>query len=100
LAARLVDRIEQVFGKSIALSTLFSGPTIERLAEALEQQEQADERTPIFPIQVKNPRSRKSPLFFLHGDWGGGAFYCFTLARALGTDQPFYALAPYRFDGL
>jgi len=97
LAARLVDHIEHTFGKRIALSTLFSGPTIERLAEALQQQEQVGARTSLLPVQVGGS---KRPLFFLHGDWTGGAFYCFTLARALGPDQPFYVLEPYKFGGL
>ncbi len=97
LAARLVDHIEHTFGKRIALSTLFSGPTIERLAEALQQQEQVGARTSLLPVQVGGS---KRPLFFLHGDWTGGAFYCFSLARALGPDQPFYVLEPYKFGGL
>ncbi len=97
LAARLVDHIEHIFGKRIALSTLFSGPTIEQLAEALQQQEQEGARTSLLPVQVGGSRR---PLFFLHGDWTGGAFYCFTLARALGPEQPFYVLEPYKFSGL
>ena len=40
------------------------------------------------------------PFFFLHGDWTGNAFFCFRLARELGSDQPFYILTPYSFDGL
>jgi thioesterase domain-containing protein len=35
------------------------------------------------------------PFFFLHGDWTGNAFFCFQLAAALGSDQPFYALDTY-----
>jgi surfactin family lipopeptide synthetase A len=97
LAARLVDRIEHVFGKRIALSTLFSGPTIEQLAEALQQQENSDARTSVIPVQVGGS---KRPFFYLHGDWTGGAFYCFALGRALGPDQPFYVLEPYKFGGL
>jgi thioesterase domain-containing protein len=42
----------------------------------------------------------KRPFFFLHGQWEGGAFYSLELARALGPDQPFYLLEPYRFEGL
>jgi hypothetical protein len=42
----------------------------------------------------------KRPFFFLHGDWKGTAFFCFSLARELGSEQPFYALEAYRFDGL
>ena len=95
LAARLVDRIEHVIGKRIALSTLFSGPTIEQLTDALQQQENA--RTSLMPVQIGGS---KRPFFFLHGDWTGGAFYCFALARALGPDQPFYVLEPYKFGGL
>lgn len=42
----------------------------------------------------------KRPFFFLHGDYLGGPVYCFPLARHLGSDQPFYVLEPYSFDGL
>ena len=97
LAARMLDRIEHVFERRIALSTLFSGPTIAQLAEALEQQGKSHARTSILPVQAGGSRR---PFFFLHGDWTGGAFYCFALARALGPDQPFYALEPCKFGGL
>jgi thioesterase domain-containing protein/acyl carrier protein len=97
LAARLVDRIEHVFGKRIALSALFPGPTIEQLAETLQQQENSDARTSVIPVQVCGS---KRPFFYLHGDWTGGAFYCFALGRALGPDQPLYVLEPYKFSGL
>jgi amino acid adenylation domain-containing protein len=97
LAARLVDRIEQVFRKKLPLATLFAGPTIEQLAHALRDEEQLGSRAPLVTIQTGESRR---PFFFLHGDWYGGSFYCFTLARELGLDQPFYVLEPYRFDGL
>ena len=97
LAARLVDRIKHVFGRSIVLSTLFSGPTIEQLAEALHQQGDTGTRASLLPVQVSGS---KRPLFFMHGDWTGGAFYCFALGRVLGPDQPFYVLEPYKFNGL
>src|SRR5438128_3048098 len=42
----------------------------------------------------------KQPFFFLHGDWINGAYWCFPLAHEQGSDQPFYALDPFRFDGL
>ena len=42
----------------------------------------------------------KRPFFFLHGDWISGAYWCFSLAHQLGSDQPFYALEPFNFDGL
>src|SRR6266567_3208116 len=101
LAARLVGRIEQIFGKKIALSTLFAGPTIEQLAQAIQQRIDADEgssRAAIIAVQMGKAGQR--PFFYLHGDYMGGAFYCFTLARGLGAEQPFCALEPYKFNGL
>jgi len=96
LAARLLTRIEQVFSKKILPGTLFAGPTIEQLANALGGRENTDSPAPVVTIQTG---VSKQPFFFLHGDREGGSFYCFTLARDLGSDQPFYVLEPYRFDG-
>jgi hypothetical protein len=59
--------------------------------------------------EVAGPRERavevqiggsKRPFFFLHGNWKGTPYFCFSLARKLGLDQPFYALEAYQFDGL
>ena len=98
LAAHLIDRIEQSFGKRLQLSTLFASPTIEQLARILQKEdEMTGERCKLIRVQNEGPRR---PFFFLHGDWTGGAFYCFTLARILGPEQPFYVLEPYKFDGL
>jgi amino acid adenylation domain-containing protein len=98
LAIRLVNRIEQAMGKKLALSTLFAGPTIEQIASTLQQDVQGEEtRVPLLPVQTSGS---KRPFFFLHGQWEGGAFYSLELARALGPDQPFYLLEPYRFEGL
>jgi hypothetical protein len=59
--------------------------------------EATDQRERVAPIQTGGS---KRPFFYLHGDWGGKAFYCYPLAHELGADQPFYVLEPYRFDGL
>lgn len=96
LATRMVNEFESMSGKKIPLSTLFAGPTIEQFADALERQEEEITSYPLVAVQALG---KKRPFFFLHGDWTGGAFYCFTLAHALGTEQPFYALEPYRVDG-
>ena len=96
LAAQLVDRIEQTYGQRLALSTLFAKPTVEQLAEALQEGEEATQgKTRVRPVRADGSRR---PFFFLHGDWTGGAFYCFALARACGPDQPFYVLEPFTFD--
>lgn len=59
--------------------------------------EASDQRTYVITIQ---PGESKRPFFFLHGDWLSGASWCFALARQLGSDQPFYTLEPFNFDGL
>jgi amino acid adenylation domain-containing protein len=95
LAAQLVDRIERATGHKLALSTLFAGPTVAQLAQALQAgEQQGADRVRLLPVQTEGTRT---PFFFLHGDWTGGAFYCFALARACGPEQPFYVLEPYRF---
>jgi hypothetical protein len=99
LAVRMVVRIEQVWGKKLALATLFAGPTIAQLAQALleARDDASGVRTPVVPLQTGGSRR---PFFFLHGHYLGTASYCLTLARALGPDQPFYALDPYRLNDL
>lgn len=57
----------------------------------------AGQRESIVAIQTGGS---KRPFFFLHGDWINGAYWCFSLAHDLGSDQPFYALEPFSFDGL
>lgn len=59
--------------------------------------EVADQRERVVPVQIDGS---KRPFFFLHGQWKDGGFFCYPLARDLGSDQPFYALTPYSFDGL
>ncbi len=54
-------------------------------------------RSPLVVVQTGGSRR---PFFYFHPHWQGGAFYCFSLARDLGSDQPFYILDPYRFEGL
>ncbi|MBV9793414.1 MAG: amino acid adenylation domain-containing protein [Actinobacteria bacterium] len=98
LAAQLIDRIDQRYGKKVALSELFGKPTIEQLADELEDRtERAEEQVPPVKLRPVQESGTRTPFFFLHGDWTGGAFYCYALARACGPDQPFYVLEPYVF---
>jgi amino acid adenylation domain-containing protein len=95
LAARLMDKIEQSFGKKISPATLFVGPTIEHLTDVL-QAESNSSRVPLVGIQTNGS---KQPFFYLPGTWNSGASYCFSIARQLGPDQPFYILEPSYSDG-
>jgi len=83
-----------VYGKRLALSTLFANPTIEQLAVALQESgKEGEGKARILPLQAGGSRR---PFFFMHGDWTGGAFYCFALARASEAEQPFYVLGRMR----
>jgi hypothetical protein len=70
LAVWLFDRIEQVCGKKLPLSTLFAGATIEHVVMVLQKETETDSRVPLVPVQAGGS---KRPFFFLHGEWRGGA---------------------------
>lgn len=75
-------------------------PQVARIEDTLPRQagtEVGDIRARVVEVQAGGS---KRPFFFLHGNWKGTAFFCFSLAHELGPDQPFYALEPYQFDGL
>lgn len=70
------------------------------VAEQCVQKENAsvtDSRVSLITVQSGDS---KRPLFYFHVHWLGGAFYCFRLAQALGPDQPFYILEPYKFEDM
>jgi len=58
------------------------------------------DQAPIHTVQKgKATSAKRLPFFLLHGDWSGEVpFYCFTLARLLGSAQPFYALDTYKYN--
>jgi amino acid adenylation domain-containing protein len=95
LALRMIERVEHAIGRKVPLSVMLSGPTVEHLAEAI-QEEAAELRAPIVAVQTSGG---EPPFFFLHGDYLSGGFFSAGLARHLGPDQPFYAVPPCGADG-
>jgi Condensation domain/Thioesterase domain/Phosphopantetheine attachment site/AMP-binding enzyme C-terminal domain len=92
LALRMMNEVEKLCGRPLPLSLLLTGATVANLAHYISGVNKGS--TPaLIPVQAKG---RRQPIFFLHGDWSGGGFYCDRLSRQLGDDQPFYALPPYR----
>ena len=98
LAARMVNQVERICGKKLALATLFAGATIDYLAGVLMQP--ASENTSRVRLTAVQASGSRRPFFYVHGDWEGGSLYCVQLARHLGAEQPLYVLDPYRFDGM
>jgi acyl carrier protein len=94
-AIRMMAQIEKVFGENLPLSLLLKGATLSNLARVISSKRQEDGSA----IQVVQSKGTAAPLFFLHGDWAGGGFYCNRIARVIGEDRPFYAISPYRNSG-
>jgi len=57
----------------------------------------AESRESVTPVQTGGS---EPPFFFLHGHVARGEFFYFPLARRLRPERPFYAVEPFRFDGL
>ncbi|HEV2733815.1 MAG TPA: amino acid adenylation domain-containing protein, partial [Longimicrobiaceae bacterium] len=93
LAVRMLSRVEERFGRRVPLAALFTGATVAGLAEALRREWPAGEADAVVTL---NPEGTRPPLFFLHGDVGGGGLYGLPLARFLGADQPLHLLPPLR----
>src|SRR6185369_7941274 len=91
---QMLDRIEAVTGRKVPTESLFSGATIENLAKAVESQNEATVRR-IIPVQRSGSLP---PLFFMHGDLGGGGTYSIQLAHHLGQEQPLYTVNPHAVD--
>ncbi|MBZ5723309.1 MAG: amino acid adenylation domain-containing protein [Acidobacteriia bacterium] len=94
LAARLFMKITRAFGKDLPLATLFQAPTVEQLAQELRPQSRAAYST-LVAVQPNGPR----PAFFCVHGGAGSTLFLHRLARAMGSDQPFYGLEPEGLDG-
>jgi amino acid adenylation domain-containing protein len=96
LAVRLFDRIEKKYGRNLPLATLFKAPTIEQLANFINQENFTEELWDILvPLQTDGSRI---PLFCMHGGGFNVLIYRY-IAQYLGTDQPVYALQAQGLDG-
>jgi amino acid adenylation domain-containing protein len=108
LGTKLIAHISEIFAVNLTTRSLLDAPTVRALAHVVEQlvltkvntiDDGAGENgvARVSVVAVQPGIKSKTPFFFFHGDPNEGPFYCFKLAQLLGTDQPFYACAPYRF---
>ncbi|MEA2693038.1 MAG: hypothetical protein QOJ16_2425, partial [Acidobacteriota bacterium] len=86
LAVRLLTRIEERYGRTLPLTELFRGGTIEELAQALTRVTSTPSSSPLVPLRATGTRP---PLFLVH-PVGGGALVYRELAELLGPEQPVY----------
>jgi amino acid adenylation domain-containing protein len=95
IAVRLFAEIEQIWGQSLPLATLFQQQTIEELAGVLRQKEWTAPWSSLVLIQTGE---EKPPLFCVH-PVGGNILEYYTLANYLGQDRPIYGLQSQGLDG-
>jgi amino acid adenylation domain-containing protein len=88
LVVSLLARVERVTGKRLHVADIFKAPTIESLASLLRDEVDLSTTTPVVTMQ---PHGSLTPVFFVHPAGGSVGAY-FALARALGSERPFYAL--------
>jgi len=95
LALRLFGYIEKLTGKKLAISTLFSHPTIQQLGEILK----TEGWTPPWKSLVAvKPGGSRLP-FFCVPPGAGTALHFQGLVKYLSQDQPFYVLESIGLDG-
>ena len=95
-AAVIFSQIRKMFGKQLPLITLIQSPTIEKLADSLNEKAGTPSWSSLVPIQ---PNGTKPPLFCIHGGLGNVLFYRH-LSKHLGTEQPLYGLQAKGLNGI
>ena len=93
LAARLLDQIAHACGRSVPLSALYEGGTVETLAAFLRRSESLVPTMPLAKLAKISGGARR-PFFYLYGFHPLGGFYCYHLARRLHGEQPLLLLHP------
>lgn len=86
LAARLFMRIQETFGASLPVATLFHEPTIEHLADQLRHRQPVTNSC----LEPLNSDGTRPPLFM-----GGSNPRYIEISRRLGPDQPVYKMDLY-----
>ncbi len=95
LAVRLFNEIEKGFGETLPLATLFQAGTVEQLSNIISSKSWSPPWSSLVPIQ---PEGSKLSFFCVHGA-GGNILIYHSLAKHLGTKQPFYGLQAQGLDG-
>ncbi len=88
LALRMMTLARQRLGRTLPLASLFRNPTISYLAKQLS--EAADNHASPILIEIQ-PHGAGTPFFCVHPI--GGAVLCYwDLAKAMGSERPFWGL--------
>jgi thioesterase domain-containing protein/acyl carrier protein len=97
LAAELAIKVEIEFQRIIPATALLDAPTVSTLARLLDRPEPLRPAETLVVLRPMRAAPRHPVFFCVHG-LGGGVVGYQTLARALGPEQPFYALQARGLD--
>jgi FkbH-like protein len=89
MAVQLLAELRKITGRNVALSALLQAPTLEQLADLLQ-----DARPPASALVPLQPKGTRPPLILVHGAGGGILWGYSNLAAHLNPDQPVYAIEP------
>lgn len=99
IGIQLLARVEEQFGKHLALNTLFQAPTIAKFARLIQTTSGVSNFKNLAALQ---PNGNRIPFFCVHGDEANHH-----IMRHLGKDQPYYAFfhqgedgAPFKHNGV
>lgn len=93
LAAELLIRVEERFGRGLGFSTFFTGSsTVAGMARALLSADQEAGGSPAPTLVTLQPGGRRNPICWLPGGSGMSAIPYRTLSLLLGPDRPVHAL--------
>jgi amino acid adenylation domain-containing protein len=95
LAVRLMARINERFGRHLALATLFDHGTIRQLADLVRAEAGQAPPSPLVAIQ---PNGTQTPIVFVHPA-GGNVLCYYPLAQHLGPGRPFFGLQAVASNG-
>jgi thioesterase domain-containing protein/acyl carrier protein len=96
LGIRMIGAVSQRLGHQLPLTIFLERPTVQGMAQAIDQDLAALEFTPLVSMQTAGDHS---PLFCVPGT-GGSVLYLTDLARGFGKlGRPFYGLQARGLDG-
>ena len=96
LGIRMIGAVSQRLGHLLPLTIFLERPTIQSMAQAIDQDLSALKFTPLVSMQTTGDHS---PLFCVPGT-GGSVLYLTDLARGFGkVGRPFYGLQAKGLDG-
>jgi len=97
IGVRLFAKIKSTYQVDLELATLFQARTIRLLADVIRSSQHpvptSEERKWSYLVPIQ-PKGSRVPIFLIHAVGGEVLFYE-PLSKALGFDQPLYALQSY-----